>query len=80
VNPDSLVRYGTLAIGAFGGYGMFCWRMGSYACPGLALYGYRDDLALRKAMQRALKKRGRREGGFTAPKLNDVTWQKEYGV
>ena len=74
MNPDSLDRYGALAIGAFGGYWMFC-RMGSYSCPGLALYGYRDDLALRKAMRRTLKKRG-----FTAPKLNDVTWQKEYGV
>ena len=45
-------------VGTCEGYQMVCDHGISYSCPALKLRGYRDDLALVRAIRRELKKRG----------------------
>lgn len=59
-------------IGQFGNFGMYTKGGISYSCPALKLFGFRDDLQLRRAMRREMKKRG-----IPAPELDNVLWVGE---
>ena len=49
-----------LPAGQHHGYAMVhSWS--GYACPALRLYGYRDDLALKRAIAREVRKRAARQ-------------------
>ena len=47
-----------MKIGEYKGYSLYCDHGISYSCPALKERGYRDDLALMRAVRRVLKKRG----------------------